>query len=127
MTAKRCDPAKIAILAFLGVGAFPLVLLAMVFTHAYRASLYLGHWPFYGHPDPKDLPAGFHPSSQLVAYLVPVAAWVLSAIVPGHVIFWRVRRTLWLIAAIGVVMLIWIASCVIASLNPGGVIEWIID
>ena len=127
MTAKRCDPAKIAILTFLGVGAFPLVLLAGVFTHAYRASLYLGRWPYYGHPDPKDLLAGFHPPSQLLAYLIPVAALVLSAIVPGLVIFRRVRRRWWLYVAVGVVMLIWIASFVIAFLNPGGVIEWILD
>jgi hypothetical protein len=127
MTAKRYDPAKIAILTFLGVGAFPVVLLATVFTHAYRAALYLGRWPYYGHPDPKDLPAGFHPPSQLLAYLVPVLALALSTIVPGHVIFRRVRRTRWLYAAISVVMLVWITSFVIASLDPGGVIEWIVD
>jgi hypothetical protein len=43
------------------------------------------------------------------------------------VIFRRVRRAWWLCAALGVVMLVWIASFVVAALNPGGVIEWIVD
>ena len=127
MAAKPQDPAKTAILAFLGVGAFPLVALAAVFTHAYRASLYLGRWPYYGHPDPKDLPAGFHPPSWPLAYLIPALVLLLSTIVPGHVIFRRVRRRWWLCAAVGVVGFVWIASFVVGRLDPGNVIEWIID
>lgn len=124
---KRLDSSQIIILALLGVGSFLPTLLAAILVHAYRASLYLGRWPYYGHPDPKDLPAGFHPPSQILAFLIPAATWGMSALLPGCLILKRVRRRQWLNAALGVVMLVWTASCIVAAVDPGGIIEWILD
>jgi hypothetical protein len=37
------------------LATFPFVLLAVFFSYVLRARLFLGHWPSYNQPDPKQL------------------------------------------------------------------------
>jgi len=59
------------------ISLLPLVCYAAVLCYACYAASLLGHWPYYAHPDPKELPG---PSFVTIAGLV-VLLGLLSVIV----------------------------------------------
>jgi hypothetical protein len=115
------------ILLIAALSAPPWVLLASAYTFAFRAALYLGHWPYYAHPDPKDLPARFHPQSEILEFLIPT---IISVIITCKV--WRlvIRLAPWprpVPYALTALLVLWLLPIVLAMLDPLGVFEWIVD
>jgi hypothetical protein len=112
-------------LATLFLAASPLALLLVFFAYVVRARVYLGHWPSYNHPDPKQLgwwiqhtllQAGFigFPVAPLVAGVLAVVGRARSREFP-----------IWTIIATGV-----LASATLISfawLDPGGFMNWFWD
>jgi hypothetical protein len=114
----------IAYLAF--PSALPLAFLVLVYTTAARAAIYLGHWPTYGHPDPKDLPEHFRPP-EFLKWLIPLGSiplvvglivLVVKQLVPLR---WRLAISLWILVGL------WAWSIVLLFLDPAGVLEWLVD
>jgi hypothetical protein len=76
------------------VGSVPAVLWAASYVSAVRASRFLGHWPAYGHPDPKDLPPGFWANGSLLEYALPLLVATILAGVPTLLVLRDHVRTL---------------------------------
>src|SRR5690606_36140810 len=68
---RRASLAELVTLLLLAVSALPLTWLSSLYFFAVRAAFYLGHWPYYGHPDPKDLPP--HLPCEWLGYAGPLA------------------------------------------------------
>jgi len=105
--------------------AFPVLLLVEFFNYVVRARLYLGHWPFYNNPDPKQLGWWLqHSLLQLGFVGFPVVA--LAAAVLGIVGRARSREfPIWTIIATVVA-----ASAILiafARIDPGGFVAWFWD
>jgi hypothetical protein len=106
------------------VACAPLGLWAAMVTHAIRASRFLGRWPSYGQPDPKDLPP-FLLNERLEAFVgYGLVICGTGALTYATRRLRPVRRLI--ISAIGVVLL-WAVAWVLAWLDPGGVVEWYVD
>lgn len=95
--------------------------------HAWRASLFLGYWPYYGHPDPKDLPEHFHPTTEFLEHLIPWGFFGLILVGLLYLIhrFHRLEQKL-LLSTLAIPAG-WFAGFVLLRFDPGGVVEWIID
>jgi hypothetical protein len=90
---------------------------AVLFATAARVKL--GHWPTYGHPDPKDL---FGPISFLG--LILLSPLPLAAAVVAGADAWNARRLVWslLVTACSFAgFVLWVV------LDPGGLGEWVAD
>jgi hypothetical protein len=48
------------------LSALPVAIVANAYTFAVAVAVHLGRWPYYGHPDPKDLPESFNRFDILV-------------------------------------------------------------
>ena len=102
----------------------PLGLWIAMLVHAVRASRFLGRWPSYAQPDPKDMPP-FLLNEDLetaVGYAfvlcgTGVLLYVTRELRP-------VRRLI--VSTIGIVFL-WAAAWLLAWFDPGGVVEWYVD
>lgn len=112
-------------LTALCLAAFPLVLLAAFFAYVARARLHLGHWPYYNHPDPKQLGWWFpHSLLQLGFVGFPVVA--LASMVLAAVGRARSREfPIWTIIA--TVVMASAALIAFGRIDPGGFIEWFWD
>jgi hypothetical protein len=107
----------------------------MMFVYACYGAAVVGHWPYYAHPDPKELP---HRTLLHVAAIVMLIGALSVLLVPvGHVV-WRLVQRLrhsevrehrrWLLLYV-VGMVIWILDCVsMFSRGPWhSIISWIVD
>lgn len=107
--------------AFWVVAWAPLGLWTAMLVHAIRASRFLGRWPSYAQPDPKDLPP-FLLNEQIeacVGYaLVFCGAGALTYVTHSL----KPARRL-IVSTIGIVLL-WALAWVLAWLDPGGVVDW---
>ena len=115
-----------ATLALLAVAAVPLAAYSTLYVFAARVALFQGYWPYYGHPDPKDLPDSFQPSSEWLSVAGPLAIFVLQVAASRRLvgrlgIGWRLGLAAGLIPTASVM------TYVILRLDPGGVIEWVMD
>jgi hypothetical protein len=112
-------------LAALLLAASPALLLFEFFAYVVRARLYLGHWPYYNHPDPKQLGWWIQHSLLQAGFVgfpfAAIAAAFLAAV--GRA---RSREfPIWTIIATAVV-----ASAVLitfARIDPGGFMDWFWD
>jgi hypothetical protein len=95
------------------------------------ARLYLGHWPSYGDPDPKDLPTAFEPLYGLVWGGFGVLLALASAVLPIGVIVLAVlairggSRQYVPVLALGLAP--WVVVVWFFLADPGGFIEWLAD
>ncbi len=105
--------------------ALPSILLASLYTIAFRATLFLGHWPYYGHPDSKDLPDRFHPCSEFLEFLIPVMTSVSLTCLVGFAVR-STRPCQQFYCAIGAALVIGIGSIILLFLDPAGVL-WVVD
>jgi hypothetical protein len=95
-----------------------------MFAHAVRASQFLGRWPTYGRPDPKDLP-GFLLDERAEIAIGYAIAIVVAA---GSTFF--ARRLPWLprlLAGVAGILCLWMVAFLLAQVDPGGVVEWYVD
>ena len=95
------------------------------FAYVARARLHLGHWPYYTHPDPKQLGWWFpHSLLQLGFVGFPVVA--LASMVLAAVGRARSREfPIWTIIA--TVVMASAALIAFARIDPGGFMEWFWD
>lgn len=111
--------------ALIGVAAFPWLALAGFYAFVLRARWHLGQWPYYSHPDPKDLDWSIH---YHLALLGPILSPAIALFGIGLVVALR-RGTAnfpvwrWLTAVAGSCLFL----VVLARLDPGGFFEWIAD
>ncbi|MFP5247632.1 MAG: hypothetical protein ACLGH0_13150 [Thermoanaerobaculia bacterium] len=92
--------------------------------HAIRAWRFLGHWPSYGRPDPKDLPP------FLLDARIETAAGYAVAVIAAVATTYATRRWRWqrrLLVAIAGVFALWLATFALWYADPGGVVEWYAD
>ncbi len=109
------------------VGMLPFAWWLAILTYAWRASMFLGHWPSYGHPVPKDLPYEFALTNAWLDWCVPIVGLVLTT---GGMA-WLLRRiTNYKVRMLcGSALLFggWAAGIALLWCDPGGVQEWICD
>lgn len=112
-------------LVALFLAAFPLGLLVAFCAYVVRARLYLGYWPHYNHPDPKQLGWWIQHGQLQIGFIgFPVVA--LAAAVLAVVGRARSREfPIWTIIATVVVA----SAALIAfvRIDPGGFMDWFWD
>ena len=106
--------------------ALPLSYLTMLYTFALRAALYLGHWPYYGHPDPKDLPEQFDPP-EFLELLIPALAFSFQAVLVVLLVKRFAGSARQLQAAGLIAISLWFLSLTLFLSDPVGVLDWIMD
>jgi hypothetical protein len=92
-----------------------------------RAALFLGHWPYYAHPDPKDLPDRFHPHSEFLQIVIP---FLMSVTLTTLFAFLLIRFALphrRFYYAVGMALALWVISYMLLMLDPAGVLDWYVD
>ena len=94
---------------------------------AWRAYHYLGYWPRYGHPDPKDIPVGFAPQTQFLQTGIPVAFVVISTLVLVVLITRRNKFNHWIGVSTLMAFGAFIVAIILFWLDPGAVFCWIAD
>jgi hypothetical protein len=107
--------------------ALPFILIAEMYTFAFRAALFLGHWPTYSNPDPKDLPDHFHPATEFLEFVIPmlvsVAVTYLFFTLVMRFATWPRRLQFGLAAA----SLLWLFAFILVAGDPFRVLDWILD
>ena len=111
------------------VAAIPWFLLAWLYAFALRVAFFVGHWPFYNHPDPKDLPDRFHPHSELLEFAIPVL--ISSAATSFLLIVMRsaqsARRPPGISFALAMAFAVASCAIIVLVLDPAGVLKWLVD
>ncbi|RLE31088.1 MAG: hypothetical protein DRJ61_11815 [Acidobacteria bacterium] len=127
--ARAAANCALGILSFviLIVGSFPAVLWIGTYLSAVRASRYLGYWPTYGHPDPKDLPAEFWVQIWPYEYGLPIVTAMLLAGLPIVLILRKTRPFAWVPLAFGGMVLLLLLGIALMWLDPGGCLDWYMD
>jgi hypothetical protein len=117
----------VTVIAVLAVGFLPFAWWTSFLIPAVRARQYLGRWPSYDHPDPKQLPADFGSIPEWVENAVPLL--VLAALVGGTLLVMtrRVPKRWWLWTAVVVWLVAWGCSYGLLAADPGGFAEWALD
>jgi hypothetical protein len=116
-----------ALLSIAAVAALPFMLLAFLYTFAFRAALYIGHWPSYNKPDPKVLRAHFFPQTEFLEFLVPT---FISIAVTCLFVTQVIRFATWprrLEFALWVALLLWLFAFLFLGGDPAGVLNWMAD
>jgi hypothetical protein len=115
------------VLSIAAVAALPFLGLASLYTFAFRAALFLGHWPHFNNPDPKDLPAHFHLQTEFLEFLIPTIASIavtwLFVVQTMRFATWPRRIEFAAMAA----FLLWLFAYVFVIGDPFGVFYWIMD
>ena len=111
------------------LAALPWLWLVLLYTFALRAAFFVGHWPYYSHPDPKDLPDRFHPQSEFLEFLIPVIVSV--AVISLFALVTRsarsARQPLGISFAVGMAFILASVPIILLILDPAGVMNWIVD
>jgi len=114
------------IMLIAALSALPWMGLAYIYTFACRAALFLGRWPYYAHPDPKDLPDRFHRSDFLNIVIPTIVSVILTCVVTL-----LVRRLVpWSQAvanALVILLALWLFAVAFNAIDPGGVLDWFAD
>ena len=123
MSLQRFRKPPFMVAMFLAIS--PAFMIVALLEYATQARVYLGHWPSYNNPDPKNL--GWmiqHASLQLGFTLFPLA--ILGAV--GASIAGRAKSPdfpLWRVIGTAIVCsALLIAYC---GLDPGGFLDWFWD
>jgi hypothetical protein len=100
--------------------------LAYVYTFACRAALFLGRWPYYAHPDPKDFPDRFHQSDFVNVVMPTIVSVVLTCVVtlPFRRLLPWPRAVAY---ALAMLLVLWFVEVVFNTFDPGGVLDWFAD
>ena len=115
------------------VSVLPLVCYAALLAYAIYAATVVGHWPFYAHPDPKDLPAG-----QLTALLGGLTLLGLASCVLIPVVYFirraatsskkqQFQAAVSSITLFAVGAAIWAIDFTLIHVGKHSLISWILD
>jgi hypothetical protein len=103
---------------------FPVVWLAFFYLLVLRTRLAVGHWPYYGHPDPKDTGFDIHYFAVgLGLVAIPVFGLVASAL--GLFTWLRFRDVPWRLVLAS--FLVAVATILYLKTEPGDFIGWYMD
>jgi hypothetical protein len=108
------------------LSALPWMWLAYFYTFACRAAFFVGHWPYYKHPDPDGLPVRFHQSDFLDNVIATIVSIILTCVVTLSVR----RVTPWPRAvayALAMLLALWFVEVVFNTFDPIGVLDWFAD
>ena len=109
------------------IAALPLTLFGYIHAFAIRAALFLGHWPYFAHPDPKDLPGRFHSQYEFIDLLIPVMVSVSFTSLFASLVCRFARPSRKIPYAIGMTLTFWVLSLFLLILDPTGVVAWYMD
>jgi hypothetical protein len=112
---------------FMALGLLPMAFQISILTFAWRASLYLGYWPRYSHPDPKDLPEHFQPSTEFMDYLIPWGVLILIMVAMVILIHRFNNPMRKLLFSIKIMAFSWFLCIIFFIIDPGGAVEWFLD
>jgi MFS family permease len=114
------------LLSMAALAALPFILIAAMYTFAFRAALFLRHWPTYN-TYPKNLSDHFHRASKYLDFVIPtlvsVAVTYLFFTLVMRFATWPRRLEFGLAAA----SLLWLFAFVLICGDPFRVGEWILD
>ena len=96
-------------------------------VYASRASLYLGHWPHYGHPDPKSLPSSLGILPEWTDAVVAASVLVILVGLSFRFVARTVPARWWPWATSTMSFVAWSAFIVLASADPCGILDWLLD
>lgn len=116
-----------AVLSILTLAWLPTAWWVACVVAAVRVWLYLGHWPYYGHPDPKDIPAHAGPVPEWVELASFLFSLLLLVWVPLFGLRRVVRMRWWLTVSAVLWPAAWVGFAALARFDPGGVLDWILD
>jgi hypothetical protein len=109
----------------LSVAAFPMLVILDLLGYALEAGVYLGHWPSYANPDPKQLGWWLQHSALELGFVgFPAASFlgvclaILGRTRSRDFPFWTVIITT--VASIALLV-------AFARIDPGGVVAWFWD
>ncbi len=109
------------------IGSLPVAWWAGCVVSAIRAFRFLGYWPSYGQPDPKDLPQTFWSNGEPIEIGVSILIVALLGVVPVLILMRRAKPLLWIPMGLAGLVLLWTIGFVLLSADPWGVVEWIVD
>lgn len=89
--------------------------------------MFLGYWPHYDHPDPKNLPENFLPATAWLDWGIPVIGLILGSI--GLALLLRKIPNYKMRMFVGSALLFggWLAGLILLLLDPADLFEWICD
>jgi hypothetical protein len=116
------------------VGWLPIASYAMLVGYACFAMSVVGHWPYYAHPDPKDLPGGslvkvvtFTTLAGLASVVLIPAAFGFSRLVAA----WQKKESLTLQQSAARMYLfgaiVWCIDLGLKSAGRHSLTSWILD
>ena len=109
----------------LSMAAFPVLVILALLGYAIQAWLYLGHWPSYANPDPKQLGWWLQHSALELGFMAfPVVSFLAVCLS----IFGRVRSRdfpFWTVIVTIVVCIVLLVAY--ARIDPGGLVAWFWD
>jgi hypothetical protein len=107
--------------------ALPLMLLAWLYTFALRAALFLGHWPSYNNPDPRNLPDEFHPQTEFLMSVIPIVVSVFMTCLFATLMARLAPRSRRIVDAVFVGIFFGFLSYMMLGADPFGVLNWFLD
>jgi len=109
-----------------GIGVFPLIALALVYSTSIAVRIALGQWPVYGHPDPSLLPHSIRwlEVSATFAFLAAWASPALSIPMIAGSLHPRLRAAR---LPAGLLIGSWGILGLAFWIDPGGQIDWLLD
>ena len=115
------------VLVLAAAAGLPLMLLAWLYTFALRAALFLGHWPSYNNPDPKNLPDEFHPQTEFLMSVIPIIVSVGVTCLFATLMSRFAPRSRRIVDALFAGILFWFLSYMMIGADPFGVLNWFMD
>ena len=115
------------------VSVLPIVCYAALLAYAIYAALVVGHWPYYSHPDPKELPAGALTAAVLVITLFGLLSVVLIPVVyAGYRAIalwkrWQFRTAVSSIVIFTIGAAVWAIDFTLIHVGKHSLISWILD
>ena len=113
--------------ALITFGTLPLTLWFYLWTFALRARLYLGYWPSYSQPDPKDLPLHFHPPTELLHHIIPLGLSIGIILALTSLLRKQSDLKIRMMTASILALTGWIVAFGLIFIDPCGFMEWWAD
>lgn len=103
------------------------MLLGWIYTFALRAALFLGHWPSYNNPDPKNLPDEFHPQTEFLMSVIPIVVSVGVTCLFATLMARLAPRSRRIVNSVFAGILFGFLSYMMIGADPFGVLNWLMD
>jgi hypothetical protein len=115
------------VLVLAAAAGLPVMQLAWLYTFALRAALFLGHWPSYNNPDPKDLPDEFHPQTEFLMSVIPIVVSVGVTCLFATVMARLAPPSRRVVDAVFTAIFFGFLSYMVLGADPFGFLNWLLD